>query len=46
MIREVAIALIDLEGLVRVVVKNSRQFVKVKKNKNYSVSGAACVQCH
>lgn len=25
--------MIDLEGLVRVVVKNSRQFVKVKKKK-------------
>lgn len=29
--QKVAIASVDLEGLVRIVVKNSRQFVKVKK---------------
>lgn len=44
--QKVAIASVDLEGLVRIVVKNSRQFVKVKNYpKNWSVSEAACVQC-
>lgn len=47
-IREVAIALIDSEGLVRVVVKNTefRTIRKSKKKIYYSVSAAACVQCH
>lgn len=37
--------MIDLDGLVRVVVKEAIRKSKKKKTKNGSVSKAACFQC-